>query len=89
MPKYLVSMNYAEAKSTSFIIQAENEDDVHDGLAELDFTFFEKNCQWTTTGYEPPIVQSVEATKKGLGFCDSSKNKKIQNRFNKIIKELT
>lgn len=82
-------MNYVEAKSTSFVIQAENEDDVHDGLAELDFTFFEKNCQWTTTGYEPPIVESVEETKKGLGFCDAPKNKKIQNKFNKIIKELT
>lgn len=87
MPKYLVTMNYVEAKNTSFVIEAENEDDIHDGLGELDFTFFEKNCQWTTTEYEPPIIESVEETKKGLGFCDASKNKKIQNRFNKIIKD--
>lgn len=87
MPKFLVTMNYVEAKSTSFVIEAENESDVNDGLGELDSDFFEKNCQWTTTDYEPPVIENVEQTKKGLGFCDASKNKKIQNKFNKIIKQ--
>jgi len=85
MPKFLVKMNYVEAKNTSFVIQANNEDDVHDALGELDFTFFEKNCNWTTTEYEPPVIEDVEETKNGLGFCDASKNKKIQTKFDKIV----
>ena len=87
MPKYLVTMNVVEAKTTSFVIQANNESDVFDGLSELESDYFEKNCQWITLEYEPPTIESVEVTKKGLGFCDSNKNKRIQSKFNKIIKE--
>jgi hypothetical protein len=88
MPKFLVTMNLVEAKATTFVIEAKSSDDVHDALGELDYNYFEENCEWITSDYEPPIVESVEVTKKGLGVCDAKKNKKIQTKFNKIIKEL-
>lgn len=88
MPKFLVTMNYVEAKQTSFIIEAKNEDDLHDGLGEFDGDFFEENCDWTTSDYEPPIVEDVErlSNKKTKPFTGTVKNRKIQKEFNKTIK---
>lgn len=87
MPKFLVTMNIVESKGTSFILEAESESDVHDALGELDYTFFEKNCDWTTTDYEPPVVDNVQIVKPAqkIGFTKEGKNKKIQKRFDKIV----
>ena len=52
MPKFLVKMNVVEARETSFIIEADNENDIHDGLSELSYNYFERNCDWVTTEYE-------------------------------------
>jgi hypothetical protein len=88
MPKFLVTMNLVEAKTTTFVIEAKSSDDVHDALGELEADYFEENCEWVTVDYESPIIESVEVTNKGLGVCDAKENKKIQTKFNKIIKEL-
>lgn len=93
MPKFLVTMNLVEAKETTFVVEAKSSDDVHDALGELDYNYFETNCEWVTVDYEPPIyalcksmsIENVEVTKKGLGVCDAKKNKKIQAKFNKIV----
>jgi hypothetical protein len=85
MPKFLVTMNLVEAKETTFVVEAKSSDDVRDALGELDYDYFETNCEWVTVDYEPPIIESVEVTKNGLGVCDAKKNKKIQAKFNKIV----
>jgi len=62
MPKFLVTMNVVEAKRTSFVIQADNEDDVYDAVGEIDNDFFEnhENVKWVCSDYEPPIIDGVE-----------------------------
>ena len=48
MPKFIVNMNYVEAKSTNFIIEAESEGDIHDVFGEenFEYPFFDENCKW-------------------------------------------
>lgn len=92
MPKFIVNMNFVEAKSTNFIIEAENEDDIHDALNELDSTFFEKNCKWLTSDYEPPIIDNVEIVKGKVPnktICSKEQTKKIQSSFNQIMVNFT
>lgn len=92
MPKFLVNMNFVEAKSTNFIIEADHEDDVHDALGELDYTFFEKNCKWVTSDYEPPVIDNITVIVGKVpnkAICTKEQNKKIQSRFNKIMSMFT
>ena len=94
MPKFLVKMNVVEAKETTFIIEADNEDDVHDGLGEFSDSYFERNCDWITVDYEPPIIEKVMKIAvpkdwQSMGKTRGSKNKRIQDRFSHTIKKLS
>lgn len=92
MPKFLINMNFVEAKSTNFIIEAKDEDDIRDVLGELDYTFFEKNCRWLSSNYEPPIIENIEEIKNKLPnrtICTKEQNKKIQTKFDKIMVHFT
>lgn len=92
MPKFLVNMNFVEAKSTNFIIEADDEDDVQDALGELDYSFFEKNCKWLSSDYEPPTIDNIEELKDKVPnktICNKEQNKKIQSRFNKVMAMFT
>lgn len=90
MPKFLVTMNYVEAKRTSFVIEAENEDDVYEGLGEIDNDFFENhdNVKWICSDYEPPIIDGVvnlQKSKKDTTTCTVKQQKQIQKEFDKVI----
>jgi hypothetical protein len=93
MPKFLVNMNYVEAKGTNFIIEAESEDDIRDAFGEenFDYPFFDENCKWVTDQFEPPIIEDIT---KFVGkiprdpICTKTQNNKIQKLFNKTIKQL-
>lgn len=87
MPKFLVKMNVVEARETTFIIEADNENDVHDGLGELDYNYFERNCDWVSVDYEPPIIDNVKKINRDQtkGFTSLAKNQKIQKKFVGII----
>lgn len=91
MAKFLVKMNVVEAKETTFIIEADNESDVYDGLGELDYNYFEKNCDWVSVEYEPPIIDNVKKINAGQtkGFTSTEKNQRIQKKFTNIIKEFS
>lgn len=92
MPKFIVNMNFMEAKSTNFVIEAENEDDIHDALGELEYTFFEKNCRWLTSDFEAPAIDNVKLVEGKLPnktICSKEQTKKIQSRFNKIMINFT
>lgn len=80
-------MNVVEAKETTFIIEADNIDDVHDGLGELDYNYFEKNCDWISVEYEPPLIENVKQINRDQtkGLTGLMKNKRIQKRFSSII----
>lgn len=82
-------MNLVEAKSTSFVIEAEDSDDIYEALGELDFTYFEKNCKWVTSEYEPPIIEDIVSAGKNKGICNLDQTKKIQTKYNQLIKDLT
>lgn len=90
MPKFVVSMNYVEAKRTSFIIDAKNEDDVYEAIGEIDNDFFENhdNVKWVCSDYEPPIIDCVEPlgdkNKKHIS-CTIKQQKEIQKRFDSVI----
>lgn len=90
MPKFLVTMNYVEAKRASFIIETENESDVFEGLGEIDHDFFEnhENLKWVCSDYEPPIVDGVEPVNnknKNQVSCTVKQQKQIQKEFDKVI----
>lgn len=92
MPKFLVSMNVVEAKTTSFIIETDSEDDIHDAFGEenFEYPFFDENCKWVTSEFEPPIVDNIKEIKGNIPhiICTKTQNNKIQKLFNKTIKQL-
>lgn len=90
MPKFLVTMNYVEAKRASFVIEADNQDDVYEGLGEIDHDFFEnhENLKWVCSDYEPPIIDGVEPLNnknKNQISCTVKQQKVIQKEFDKVI----
>jgi hypothetical protein len=61
MPKYEVTMNYVEAKSATFVVEAEDEDTLHDLIGELDGDMLEKMSDfWYTSDFEPPIIDKFK-----------------------------
>lgn len=80
-------MNVVEARSAKFIIEAEDEDSVHEGISNIDMDILEKDIKWHTSNYEPPIIDDVQTIPKNSK--DYSINKKIQKEFNKSLKELS
>jgi len=83
-------MNYVEAKRASFVIEADNEDDVYEGLDEIDNDFFEshENLKWICSDYEPPIIDGVvklKVSNKDTTTCSLKQQKQIQKEFDKII----
>lgn len=87
MPKFLVSMNFVEARSAKFIIEAEDEDSVYDGISNMDMDVLEKDIKWYTSEYEPPVIDDVKSIPNDSK--DYTINKKIQKEFEKSIKELS
>ena len=90
MPKFVVTMNYVEAKRTSFVIEADNEDDVYEAIGEIDNDFFEnhENVKWVCSDYEPPIIDGVELLNKKNEqsvCCTVKQQKTIQKEFDKVI----
>ena len=86
MPKFLVSMNVVEARSAKFIIEAEDEDAVYEGIGNIESDFLEENIKWYTSEYEPPVIDEVKTVPENSK--DYTLNKKIQKEFDKSIKEL-
>jgi hypothetical protein len=87
MPKFLVSMNVVEARSTKFIIEAEDEDAIWDGIGNIDLDILEENLEWHTSEYEPPEIDEIKTIPNKSK--DYTINKKIQKEFDKSIKELS
>lgn len=87
MPKFLVSMNIVEARSAKFIIEAEDEDAVYEGISNIESDFLEENIKWYTSEYEPPVIDEVKTVPENSK--DYTLNKKIQKEFDKNIKELS
>lgn len=90
MPKFLVTMNYVEAKRTSFIIDANNEDDVYEAIGEIDTDFFEnhENVKWVCSDYEPPIIDDIKPLNnknKNSVSCSEKQQKAIQKQFDSVI----
>lgn len=90
VPKFLVTMNYVEAKRASFVVEAKDIDDVYDGLGEIDNDFFEnhENLKWVCSDYEPPIIDGVDkltSKDKNQISCTLKQQKQIQKEFDKVI----
>lgn len=81
MPKYEVRMNYVEAKRAKFVVEAKDEDELHDLIGELDLDFLEENAGFTTSDYEPPIIDEYKKVHK-----DTPVNKTIQKAMDEVSK---
>lgn len=81
MPKYEVTMNYVEAKRATFVVEAEDEDTLHDLIGELDIDFIEKNAGFYVSNYEPPVIDEYKKVHK-----DTLVNKTIQGAMDEIEK---
>lgn len=81
MPKYEVWMNYVEAKRAHFVVEAKDPDELHDLIGELDLDFLEENAGFTTSDYEPPIIDEYEKVHK-----DTPVNQKIQKAMDEVAK---
>lgn len=90
MPKFVVTMNYVEAKRASFVIDAKNEDDVYEAMGEIGLDFLEnhENVKWVCSDYEPPIIDGIEplnSKNKNKISCTVKQQKAIQKEFDKVI----
>ena len=81
MPKYKVSMNYVEAKTATFVVEAKDPDELHDLIGELDLDLVEDVLAWNTSAYEPPIIDSFEKVNK-----DTPVHPVIQKEMNEVLK---
>lgn len=87
MPKFFVQMNIVEAKTTNFIVNAKDENDVYDALGELDGSYFEKNLKWVISAYESPEIDTVAIVsgKTPKTLCTKDQTNKLQRKFDRII----
>ena len=81
MPKYEVCMNYVEAKRASFVVEAKDEDELHDLIGELDLDFLEENAGFQTCDYEPPVIDEYKKVSKNKPV-----NKTIQKAMDEVLK---
>lgn len=81
MPKYEVSMNYVTAHRAEFVVEAKDEDELHDLIGELDIDFIEKNAGFYVSNYEPPVIDEYKKVHK-----DTLVNKTIQGAMDEIEK---
>lgn len=79
MPKYEVTMNYVEAKTAKFVVEAKDPDELHELIGELDLDYLEENAGFSTCDYEPPIIEEYERVSK-----DTPVHEKIQRAMNEV-----
>lgn len=81
MPKYEVCMNYVEAKRAKFVVEAKDEDELHDLIGELDLDFLEENAGFKTCDYEPPVIDEYKKVNKNTPV-----NQTIQKAIDEVSK---
>lgn len=81
MPKYKVSMNYVTAHRAEFVVEAKDEDTLHDLIGELDMDFVEKNAGFYVSHYEPPVIDEYKKVHK-----DTPVHEEIQRAMNEVSK---
>ena len=81
MPKYKVSMNYVTAHRAEFVVEAKDEDMLHDLIGELDMDFVEKNAGFYVSHYEPPVIDEYKKVGK-----NELVNKTIQGAMDEVEK---
>lgn len=79
MPKYEVTMNYVEAKTAKFVVEAKDPDELHELIGELDLDYLEENAGFSTCDYEPPIIEEYEKVNK-----DTPVHEEIQRAMNEV-----
>lgn len=81
MPKYEVNMNYVTAHRAKFVVEAKDEDELHDLIGELDLDFLEDNAGFKVCDYEPPVIDEYKKVNK-----DTPVNKTIQGAMDEVLK---
>ena len=80
MPKYKVHMNYVTAHRAEFVVEAKDEDELHDLIGELDLDFVENNAGFRVSDYEPPVIDEYEKVHK-----DTPVNETIQRAMDEVL----
>lgn len=81
MPKYKVKMNYVIAKSAEFVVEADDPDQLHDLIGNIDCDVMEEVAPWVCSDYEPPIIEDFEKVSK-----DTPVYENIQKLMNEVEK---
>lgn len=80
MPKYKVNMNYVTAHRAEFVVEAKDEDELHDLIGELDLDFVEENAGFYVSDYEPPVIDEYEKVHR-----DTPVNETIQKAMDEVL----
>lgn len=80
MPKYEVNMNYVTAHRATFVVEAKDEDELHDLIGELDLDFLESNAGFSVCDYEPPVIDEYKKVNKNTPV-----NETIQRAMDEVL----
>lgn len=80
MPKYEVTMNYVEAKTATFIVEAKDPDELHELIGEIDLDFVEDNAGFYVSDYEPPVIDEYKKVHR-----DTPVNETMQRAMDEVL----
>ena len=64
MAKYKVNLTMSCIKASEFILEADDPDQLHDLIAEMDSSFIEENLEWKIEDLGYPKIDNYERVSK-------------------------
>ena len=64
MAKYKVNLTMSCVKSADFVMEADDPDQLHDLIAEMDSGFIEENLEWSIIDLSYPKIENYERVSK-------------------------
>jgi hypothetical protein len=81
MPKYKVHMTMGCVKCAEFVMQADDPDQLHNIIGEMDSGYIEENLEWTIVDVDYPTIENFERVSK-----DTPVHPAIQKEGKQILK---
>jgi hypothetical protein len=81
MPKYKVTLSMSCEKVSQLILEADDPDQLHDIIGEMDSSFIEENLEWRIVDMDYPEIEEFERVSK-----TEPSHPAIQKEANNIVK---
>lgn len=81
MAKYKVNLTMSCIKASEFILEADDPDQLHDLIGEMDSSFIEENLEWRIIDLSYPKIENYERVSK-----DTPVHPHIQKEAKQLIK---